>query len=183
MQPSKEEQSREASGAQTSEEPLDPGHDEVPASELVEDIESQHTEEVNDISNVEESIVPIKQELAEDLSQEAPMTTVTDIDGNIQDANNMNTLPAPTRIKINITKTVLPGNIVKPIIETIDDKSSSPIPLELKDTKNVGSETNGETESNMNQPKAVKPLIASKKMTHYPPLNKGKDMSALCSIM
>lgn len=145
------------------------------------DLDHETSKEPNDNMKIEENVetqeIKVKQEI-EDVKPD----TITDLDGNIQDKSNVTkTQPTHKKIRINITKTVLPGNIVKAIEPaTIDEKSSSPKPLEmLDDTK----EKENSEVSDPYQPKTVKPLIASKKMTAYPPLSKGKELSALCSIM
>lgn len=128
----------------------------------------------------------VKTFIKEEPSEEVPpvVMTTTDLDGNAQDNKTVPTsLPAPNRIRINITKTVLPGNIVK-AIEPTDEASSSPKRLEEEaKAENSDGKAENSVPIPLNQPKSVKPLIASKNMTHYPPLKKGKDLSALCSIM
>ncbi|KAI5703105.1 hypothetical protein M8J75_007733 [Diaphorina citri] len=164
-------------------EPSEPLEDMESAKENAEEMdessfELKESDTNEDVKDEKKSKPETGELLGDEISPRIIVMTTTDIDGNIQGKPTVpSSLPAPAKIKINITKTVLPGNIVKPIEPVLDEASSSPKQMET----DVPQEDANATP--LNQPKSVKPLIASKKMTHYPPLSKGKDLSALCSIM
>ncbi|XP_026679175.1 uncharacterized protein LOC103508906 [Diaphorina citri] len=164
-------------------EPSEPLEDMESAKESAEEMdessfELKESDTNEDVKDEKESKPETGELLGDEISPRITVMTTTDIDGNIQGKPTVpSSLPAPAKIKINITKTVLPGNIVKPIEPVLDEASSSPKQMETDIPQEDANATP------LNQPKSVKPLIASKKMTHYPPLSKGKDLSALCSIM
>uniref|UniRef100_A0A8D9EB98 Pre-mRNA cleavage complex 2 protein Pcf11 n=1 Tax=Cacopsylla melanoneura TaxID=428564 RepID=A0A8D9EB98_9HEMI len=173
-------------------------------NETKEENEAMETE-TNEDSILEESKLDktsdsVDKEITPPEGNTLVVMATTDLEGNVAVKTTVpSAMPATNKIKINITKTVLPGNIVKsiePSVTTVDESSSSPKRIEgvnedSKDRvviKEESSVQNGESNLDsgavpLDQPKTVKPLIASKNMTHYPPLKKGKDLSALCSIM
>lgn len=91
------------------------------------------------------------------------------IDGNVELDSTPAAIPAaPSRIKINITK---PLNI---------NKDSE----ENKEKEKVAAET--PVEENAEQPlvaASIKPSLQGRKLSNLPPVEKGQELSGLCSIM
>lgn len=89
------------------------------------------------------------------------------IDGNVElDSTPATILAAPNRIKINITK---------------------PLPTTIKESDEIiESAEVQEEESEVNvvmTPKSVKPALQARKLSNLPMVNKGHELSGLCSIM
>lgn len=91
------------------------------------------------------------------------------IDGNVELDSTPSLVPAaPSRIKINITK---PLN---------SNKESE----ESKEKEKIAAETS--VEENAEQPlvaASIKPSLQGRKLSILPPVEKGQELSGLCSIM
>ncbi|VVC32299.1 RNA polymerase II-binding domain,ENTH/VHS,Subunit of cleavage factor IA Pcf11,CID [Cinara cedri] len=122
----------------------------------------------------------------------SPVSTMTcSIDGNTDTEWNVPVAPAMGTIKINISQKMTP--LVKPIVTPIEDKSIEPqSPPDFTPTF-------GEIDPDQPPPpgleletvvapkiqREMKPRLMqnAKKIKEYPILNRGKEMSGLCSIM
>lgn len=91
------------------------------------------------------------------------------IDGNVELDSAPSAIPAaPSRIKINITKPL----------------SSNKESEENKEKEKVAIETS--VEENTEQPlvpASIKPSLQGRKLSNLPPVEKGQELSGLCSIM
>lgn len=90
------------------------------------------------------------------------------IDGNVELDSTPPAIPAPpSRIKINITK---PLNINKEPEENKEKERAVEMPVE----------------ENAEQPlvaASIKPSLQGRKLSNLPPVEKGQELSGLCSIM
>lgn len=113
-------------------------------------------------SEPEESLVPEAAPMVD-----TTMTAVTSsIDGNVELESAQSTIPtAPSRIKINITKSIVnkepeePKEKV-PTVETPVEENTGPL-----------------------IPASIKPSLQGRKLSNLPPIEKGHELSGLCSIM
>lgn len=91
------------------------------------------------------------------------------IDGNVELDSTPSAIPAaPSRIKINITKPL----------------SSNKESEETKEKEKIAIET--QVEENAEQPlipASIKPTLQGRKLSNLPPVEKGQELSGLCSIM
>lgn len=88
------------------------------------------------------------------------------IDGNVELDSTPATLPtAPSRIKINITKPL----------------NTSKEPEEPKEKQIVEPQVEEHTEPLV--PASIKPTLLGRKLSTLPPVEKGQELSGLCSIM
>lgn len=91
------------------------------------------------------------------------------IDGNVELESAPATIPAaPSKIKINITKPLATN---KEPEEQKEQKESS-VP-EISEVENTSPLT----------PASIKPYIKSRQLQVFPPVEKGEEMSGLCTIM
>lgn len=121
----------------------------------------------------------------------SPISTMTcSIDGNTDTEWNVPVAPSMGTIKINISQKSTPS--VKPIIPTLDTPIEPQSPLDFTPTF-------GEIDPDQPPPpglemetvvapkvqREMKPrlMLNAKKLKEYPIVNKGKEMSGLCSIM
>lgn len=142
---------------------------EEPMDEIEEQVEEQF-----DFASVE-----IKEEPAEPepdpeesiVSEPATVDTTyaavkSSIDGNVELESTPATLPtAPSRIKINITKPL----------------NTSKEPEEPKEKQVVETPVEEHTEPLV--PATIKPALQGRKLSTLPPVEKGQELSGLCSIM
>ncbi|XP_036146540.1 uncharacterized protein LOC105828169 isoform X2 [Monomorium pharaonis] len=144
--------------------------------EPLDDIDEQPDSEMFDFTNVEVKEEPMEPEPdPEQIVNESSTVDTTyaavksSIDGNVElDSTPAAIPPAPSRIKINITK---PLNV---------NKESE----ENKEKEKVATET--PVEENAEQPlvaASIKPSLQGRKLSNLPPVEKGQELSGLCSIM
>ncbi|XP_025986831.1 uncharacterized protein LOC105195218 isoform X2 [Solenopsis invicta] len=144
--------------------------------EPLDDIDEQPDSEMFDFANVEVKEEPMEPEPdPEQIVNETGTVDTTyaavksSIDGNVELDSTPAAIPAaPSRIKINITK---PLNI---------NKDSE----ENKEKEKVAAET--PVEENAEQPlvaASIKPSLQGRKLSNLPPVEKGQELSGLCSIM
>ncbi|KAL0115350.1 hypothetical protein PUN28_010706 [Cardiocondyla obscurior] len=144
--------------------------------EPLDDIDEQPESEMFDFANVEIKEEPMDPEPdPEEIVNESAVVDTTyaavksSIDGNVELDSTSSAIPAPpSRIKINITK---PLNINKE-------------PEESKEKEKVAVET--PVEENAEQPlipASIKPSLQGRKLSNLPPIEKGQELSGLCSIM
>ncbi|XP_071642109.1 uncharacterized protein Pcf11 isoform X4 [Temnothorax longispinosus] len=144
--------------------------------EPLDDIDEQPASEMFDFANVEVKEEPMEPEPdPEQIVTESGTVDTTyaavksSIDGNVELDSTPAAIPAaPSRIKINITK---PLNINKE-------------PEENKEKEKVAVET--PVEENAEQPlvaASIKPSLQGRKLSNLPPVEKGQELSGLCSIM
>lgn len=90
------------------------------------------------------------------------------IDGNVEFESATTTIPAaPSKIKINITKSLtVPKEVEEP------KEKVEPLEMTTEDTPVVPL-----------LPKSVKPALQGRKLSTLPPVEKGHELSGLCSIM
>lgn len=184
--------------------------EEIPKKNVYEDLEIPDTMEIIQVSGevlspilTDELIVEESNTSASLVSQEilhdeikprspSPVSTMTcSIDGNTDTEWNVPVAPAMGTIKINISQKSTP--VVKPIVTPTEDKSIEPqSPLDFTPTF-------GEIDPDQPPPpglemetvvvpkiqREMKPRLMhnAKKIKEYPILNRGKEMSGLCSIM
>ncbi|XP_020708436.2 uncharacterized protein LOC105686821 isoform X2 [Athalia rosae] len=138
------------------------------------EIEDDGTQEEFIFSNVEIKTEPVDPEPdpEETVVNEPALVDTThtavksSIDGNVELESAPTSLPAaPSRIKINITK---PLNAAKETDEP-KDKPNPEIPDIVK--------------PELLKPALVKPSLQGKKLSTLPPVEKGHELSGLCSIM
>ncbi|KYN37984.1 Pre-mRNA cleavage complex 2 protein Pcf11 [Trachymyrmex septentrionalis] len=143
------------------------------------DDDEQIDSEVFDFANVEIKEEPIEPEPdPEQIVNESSMVDTTyaavksSIDGNVELDSTPPAIPAaPPRIKINITK---PLNINK---ESEENKEKEKVAIE-KERKLL--------EEKIEQPlvpASIKPSLQGRKLSILPPVEKGQELSGLCSIM
>ncbi|KAL6259064.1 hypothetical protein P5V15_008985 [Pogonomyrmex californicus] len=141
-----------------------------------DDIDEQPESEIFDFANVEIKEEPMEPEPdPEQIVNESGTVDTTyaavksSIDGNVELDSTPAAIPAaPSRIKINITK---PLNTNKE-------------PEENKEKEKVTVET--PIEENAEQPlvaASIKPSLQGRKLSNLPPVEKGQELSGLCSIM
>ncbi|XP_011684445.1 PREDICTED: uncharacterized protein LOC105447883 isoform X2 [Wasmannia auropunctata] len=144
--------------------------------EPLDDIDEQPDTEMFDFSNVEVKEEPMEPEPdPEQMVNESGTVDTTyaavksSIDGNVELDSTPAAIPAaPSRIKINITK---PLNINK---EPEESKEKDKVPVETP------------VEENAEQPlvaASIKPSLQGRKLSNLPPVEKGQELSGLCSIM
>ncbi|XP_018312633.1 uncharacterized protein Pcf11 isoform X1 [Mycetomoellerius zeteki] len=144
--------------------------------EPLDDVDEQIDSEVFDFANVEVKEEPMEPEPdPEQIVSESSTVDTTyaavksSIDGNVELDSTPPAIPAaPSRIKINITK---PLNINKE-------------PEENKEKDKVAVETSAEEKAE--QPlvaASIKPSLQGRKLSILPPVEKGQELSGLCSIM
>ncbi|KAK2584744.1 hypothetical protein KPH14_007075 [Odynerus spinipes] len=141
--------------------------------EPIDEIEEQ-VEEQFDFANVEIKEEPTEPEPDPEesiVSEPATVDTTyaavkSSIDGNVELESAPATLPAaPSRIKINITKPLTTSKEPeepkeKPIVETPVEEHPEPL-----------------------VPASIKPALQGRKLSTLPPVEKGQELSGLCSIM
>ncbi|XP_011308584.1 uncharacterized protein [Fopius arisanus] len=140
-----------------------------------EPIDSMETEEqVFDFSNVHVKAEPEDPE-PEPIVPEtgAPVDTTlaamtSSIDGNVELESTGSTIPAPqSKIKINITKTLITTN------------KEPEEPKEKPQSSDIVTEENPQ----LLVPASIKPSLQGRKLSVLPPVQKGHELSGLCSIM
>lgn len=93
------------------------------------------------------------------------------IDGNVELDSTPAPIPvAPSRIKINITKPLSANK------EPEEDK-------EKEKTTTVTAESSEEEFTQTLVPASIKPALCGRKLSNLPPVEKGQELSGLCSIM
>ncbi|XP_015117848.1 uncharacterized protein LOC107041696 isoform X2 [Diachasma alloeum] len=140
-----------------------------------EPIDSMETDEPTfDFSNVEVKAEPLEPEPEPIVPESgAPVDTTlaamtSSIDGNVELESAGSTIPASqSKIKINITKTLVTANKE---------------PEEPKE-KPQASETPTEENPQLLVPASMKPSLQGRKLSVLPPVQKGHELSGLCSIM
>ncbi|EZA52087.1 Pre-mRNA cleavage complex 2 protein Pcf11 [Ooceraea biroi] len=149
------------------EEPMDDDADEQPEGEAF------------DFANVEVKVEPMDAEPEPEESVVSEPATVdttyaavkSSIDGNVELDSTPAAIPAaPSRIKINITK---PLNINKE-------------PEESKEKEKEKAAAEMPAEENAEKPlvaASIKPSLKGRKLSNLPPVQKGQELSGLCSIM
>ncbi|XP_020280817.1 uncharacterized protein LOC109853274 isoform X2 [Pseudomyrmex gracilis] len=142
------------------EEPLDIDEDANQDSEMFL-CENIHIKE----EPVEEPIEPNPEEITVDTTYTAVKSS---IDGNVElESTPAPIVAAPSRIKINITKPL----------------SSNKEPEDTKEKEKVETPP---VEENVEQPLvavSIKPSLQGRKLSNLPPVEKGQELSGLCSIM
>ncbi|XP_047352069.1 pre-mRNA cleavage complex 2 protein Pcf11 isoform X1 [Vespa velutina] len=142
---------------------------EEPLDEIEEQIEEQF-----DFTNVDIKEEPTEPEPDPEesiVSEHATVDTTyaavkSSIDGNVELDSTPATLPtAPSRIKINITKPL----------------NTSKEPEEPKEKQIVEPQIEEHTEPLV--PASIKPTLLGRKLSTLPPVEKGQELSGLCSIM
>ncbi|XP_076676323.1 pcf11 cleavage and polyadenylation factor subunit isoform X2 [Andrena cerasifolii] len=144
--------------------------------EPIDEPEEQLEEEQFDFSKVEIKAEPVEPEPDPEESVIAEAATVdttsaavkSSIDGNVELDSTPATIPsAPSRIKINITK---PLCINKE-------------PEESKEKEKAVAETPAEEITEPLVPASIKPALQGRKLSNLPPVERGQELSGLCSIM
>ncbi|XP_066589743.1 pre-mRNA cleavage complex 2 protein Pcf11-like isoform X2 [Prorops nasuta] len=140
-----------------------------------EPVDQEEEQEMQfDFSNVEIKDEPVDPEPDPDesiVSEPATVDTTyaavkSSIDGNVElESAPANILAAPSRIKINITK-------------PLTSKEPESEPKEKPIVKNPVEETEKPL-----VPSSIKPALQSKKLSVLPPVEKGEELSGLCTIM
>ncbi|XP_034189307.1 pcf11 cleavage and polyadenylation factor subunit isoform X1 [Osmia lignaria lignaria] len=144
--------------------------------EPLDEPEEQPEEEQFDFSNVEIKEEPVDAEPEPEesiISEPAAVDTTyaavkSSIDGNVELDSTPATMPAaPSRIKINITKPLCINKEPeeskekeKPVVETPAEEIIEPL-----------------------VPASIKPALQGRKLSVLPPVERGKELSGLCSIM
>ncbi|XP_076236158.1 pcf11 cleavage and polyadenylation factor subunit isoform X2 [Calliopsis andreniformis] len=144
--------------------------------EPIDEPEEQLEEEQFDFSNVEVKEEPVEPEPEPEESVVAEPATVdttyaavkSSIDGNVELDSTPAAIPAaPSRIKINITK---PLCINKE-------------PEESKEKEKPVAETPAEEVTEPLVPASIKPALQGRKLSNLPPVDRGQELSGLCTIM
>lgn len=167
--------------------------DSMEVIQVTEILPPQVIDETN-IENNNPSSPPVTQDTVSDEMKPkspSPISTMTcSIDGNTDTEWNVPVAPAMGTIKINISQKSTP--VVKPIISTSDASIEPQSPPDFTPTF-------GEIDPDQPPPpglemetvvvpkiqREMKPRLMhnTKKLKEYPMVNKGKEMSGLCSIM
>ncbi|KAG7198467.1 hypothetical protein KM043_005849 [Ampulex compressa] len=144
--------------------------------EPIDEPEEQPEVEHFDFANIEIKLEPVDPEPDPEesvISEPAAVDTTyaavkSSIDGNVELESTPASLPtAPSRIKINITKPL----------------SSNKEPEEAKDKGKSVVETPVEENTEPLVPASIKPALQGRKLSNLPPVEKGQELSGLCSIM
>ncbi|XP_043252988.1 uncharacterized protein LOC122397706 [Colletes gigas] len=142
--------------------------------EPIDEPEEQLEEEQFDFTNVEIKEEPVEPEpdpeesvITEPATADTTYAAVkSSIDGNVELDSTPAAIPtAPSRIKINITKTLCINkepeeSKEKPVSETLAEEIAEPLVAA-----------------------SIKPALQGRKLSNLPPVERGQELSGLCSIM
>lgn len=106
-------------------------------------------------------------------------TNTVSIDGNVELGDSYQAISGPTKIKINIAKNHLEEKVVSPKPEEpkVQEDELSNDPIDNEQPPPPGEEMITLVAADL------KPKLKERKLTAYPPVTKGTEISGLCSIM